>query len=584
MRVSTRLLQFLLLSSLTVWLGASAWAARAQVSGAAIFVVNTLTDASDANLSDSACDIDSGQPGPQCTLRAAIQQANALANTPGITDTIVVSQGTYTLSLGSLIITDSVNVFGDVGAAVTVDGGNAPNVFDVRAGATTDIQSLTVRNANAGGILNQGTLTLSSVAVTNNGVAGISNNYVLRVTNSTISSNGGSGVFNAASGVVQLSSVTLFGNVGNTVHGIDNVGGSVTLRNTILAGTRDSFGNLKADCSGTLTLAGYNLIQNPATCLVGGDTTGYLANVDPLLGTLQNNGGPSPTHALLAASPARNAGNPGGCTDHAGVSLQFDQRGSPAARSQAGRCDLGAYELAAVSVSPATITVNEATGGVTVSAALAVASPVTVTVNVATSNGTALAGVDYGAVSTVLTIPPFSGQASVNIPIINNGTYAPPRSFTVALSGPTGAALMSPTVSTVTITDDEIPLVFLPTIFRDYALAYLQPCETEVNDAFNQANGPIVSGRGYCGANAGREDRDYFSFTAGNGTITLNTTGLTNGAQVHLFYQNTNNRVGFSASPPYQVTHNGSAGLYYAMIYTPQGYTGGQYSLNVTYP
>ncbi|MGQ0602941.1 MAG: choice-of-anchor Q domain-containing protein [Anaerolineales bacterium] len=582
MHVFTRLLRLVLLSSLSVWLGASAWAARAQVSAAAIFVVNTLTDASDANLSDSACDIDSGQPGPQCTLRAAIQQANATAGL----DTIVVSQGTYTLNpgFGGLIITDSVDLYGDIGAAVTVDGGNATRVFDVQAGVSVLLQGLTIRNGTANGVRNFGTLTLTSTAIINNGGSGIFNSGTLRVANSTISTNGGSGLFNAATGAAQLSSVTVANNTSDTASGIDSVtGGTVTLRNSIVAGNKDSLNNPR-DCSGTLTLAGYNLIQNPATCSVGGNTTGFLANIDPLLGPLQNNGGPSHTHALLAASPARNAGNPTACTDHAGTTLLFDQRGSPAARSQAGRCDLGAYELAAVSVSPATVTVNEASGSVAVSATLAVASPVTVTVNVATSNGTALAGVDYGAVSTVLTIPPLSGQAGVNVPIINNGIFAPPRSFMVALSSPTGAALMSPTLSTVTITDDEIPLVFLPAIFRDYAMAYLLPCETEINDAFNQANGPIVSGRGYCGTNAAREDRDYFSFTADNGAITLNTTGLTNGAQVHLYYQNTNNRVGFSASPPYQVTHNGSAGLYYAMIFTPQVYTGGQYSLTAIYP
>jgi CSLREA domain-containing protein len=567
---------------LSLWLAASSGGVRAQVSIAAIFVVNNTADAGDIDLGNPSCDGGVGAPGFRCTLRAAIQQANAIAGL----DTIVVSQGTYILNpaLGSLIISDDVNISGDVGAAVTVDGGNALRVFDIQSGATVDMQSLSIRNGTANGIRNLGTLTLSSAAVVNNGGSGITNSGVLRVANSTISTNGGNGLFNTATGSSQLSSVTVANNIGDNTYGIhSNAGGTVSLRNTIVAGNKDSF-DAPRDCAGTLTLAGYNLIQSTSNCIITGDTTGYQSNVDPLLGALQSNGGSSPTHALAANSPARNAANPAGCTDHAGNPLQFDQRGSPAARVQAGRCDLGAYELAAVSISPATVTVNEASGSVAVSAALAVASPATVTVNVATSNGTALAGVDYGAVNTTLTIPPLSANGSVNVPIINNGTFAPPRSFTVALSSPTGAQLLSPTVSTVTITDDEIPLIYLPAVFRDYATAYLQPCETEINDAFNQANGPIVAGRGYCGTNAAREDRDYFSFTAGSGAISLNTTGLTNGAQVHLFYQNTGNRVGFSASPPYQVTHNGAAGLYYAMIFTPQGYTGGQYSLTATFP
>lgn len=567
---------------LSLWLAASSGGVRAQVSIAASFVVNNTADAGDIDLGNPSCDGGVGAPGFRCTLRAAIQQANAIAGL----DTIVVSQGTYILNpaLGSLIISDDVNISGDVGAAVTVDGGNALRVFDIQSGATVDMQSLSIRNGTANGIRNLGTLTLSSAAVVNNGGSGITNSGVLRVADSTISTNGGNGLFNTATGSSQLSSVTVANNIGDNTYGINsNAGGTVSLRNTIVAGNKDSF-DAPRDCFGTLTLAGYNLIQSTSNCIITGDTTGYQSNVDPLLGALQNNGGSSPTHALAANSPARNAANPAGCTDHAGNPLPFDQRGSPAARVQAGRCDLGAYELAAVSISPATVTVNEASGSVAVSAALAVASPATVTVNVATSNGTALAGVDYGAVNTTLTIAPLSANGSVNVPIINNGTFAPPRSFTVALSSPTGAQLLSPTVSTVTITDDEIPLIYLPAVFRDYATAYLQPCETEINDAFNQANGPIVAGRGYCGTNAAREDRDYFSFTAGSGAISLNTTGLTNGAQVHLFYQNTGNRVGFSASPPYQVTHSGAAGLYYAMIFTPQGYTGGQYSLTATFP
>ena len=67
-----------------------------------------------------------------------------------------------------------------------------------------------------------------------------------------------------------------------------------------------------------------------------------------ILGPLKNNGGPTQTHALVAGSPAIDAGNPGGCRDNSGALLQTDQRGFP--RNVDGnsdgtaRCDIGAVE------------------------------------------------------------------------------------------------------------------------------------------------------------------------------------------------------------------------------------------------
>ena len=70
---------------------------------------------------------------------------------------------------------------------------------------------------------------------------------------------------------------------------------------------------------------------------------------DPLLGPLQNNGGATLTHALLASSPAIDAGDNtlGGCKDNLGATLTTDQRGAmrPVDGGIALRCDIGAYEV-----------------------------------------------------------------------------------------------------------------------------------------------------------------------------------------------------------------------------------------------
>ena len=65
-------------------------------------------------------------------------------------------------------------------------------------------------------------------------------------------------------------------------------------------------------------------MQTVAGCTVNG---GGFTVADPQLGPLQNNGGPTQTHALLAGSSAIDAGNPSGCRDQFGALLQKDQRG-----------------------------------------------------------------------------------------------------------------------------------------------------------------------------------------------------------------------------------------------------------------
>jgi hypothetical protein len=65
---------------------------------------------------------------------------------------------------------------------------------------------------------------------------------------------------------------------------------------------------------------------------------------DPQLGPLQDNGGPTWTHALLPGSPARNAGSNALAVDSTGAPLTFDQRGPDFARQVGSTVDIGAFE------------------------------------------------------------------------------------------------------------------------------------------------------------------------------------------------------------------------------------------------
>jgi len=101
--------------------------------------------------------------------------------------------------------------------------------------------------------------------------------------------------------------------------------------NTIIAGNRAS--TVGQDVEGPLGSLGHNLIGDS---FVTEDPTD-LVGVDPRLGPLQDNGGPTPTRALLPGSPAIDAGDN---TD----APEWDQRGEGFRRIVNNVIDIGAFE------------------------------------------------------------------------------------------------------------------------------------------------------------------------------------------------------------------------------------------------
>jgi len=191
---------------------------------------------------------------------------------------------------------------------------------------------------------------------------GIFNDATLTAVNSTISSNqsgsSGGGISNYQHGMADLSNVTITANTSGIAGagrggGVANTVGTITVRNSIIAGNSDlASGTANPDCEAPnsqgfrypLTSDGYNLIGNTTGCGIVGDTNGNITNQDAGLGPLFANGGPTPTHALEPGSPAIDAANarPPGSGGRACPAT--DQRGVARPQPAGGRCDMGAFE------------------------------------------------------------------------------------------------------------------------------------------------------------------------------------------------------------------------------------------------
>ena len=274
---------------------------------------------------------------------------------------------------GTLIVADSV-----IANNRGVDGGGIYNSSGGSVELINSTLSGNIAEGYGGGIFNDGTFTITQSSLIGNravhtfltfGGGGIANGGTLRVISSTLSGNvadcfgcPGGGIYNLT-GVVTLINSTLSGNTARSGGGVFNqssngfvtivhstlfnnrgpsgganlltFGGPIVLRNSIIANNL-----LSGNCFGNPFInSGHNLQFPNATC---GST---IPVADPLLGPLQDNGGPTLTHALLSGSPAIGAVPVANCSE-----APTDQRG--VMRPQGPACDIGAFEVV-VNQSPA---------------------------------------------------------------------------------------------------------------------------------------------------------------------------------------------------------------------------------------
>lgn len=276
---------------------------------ASTFTVNSSADIPDANPLGGVCETAPGNG--VCTLRGAIQAANVHAGA----DTIMLPANTYLLTQvgaaedkslsGDLDITDSVAIIGAGPGSTIIDGNGAvtgERVFQIFActggGSPCDVghpaivasmSGVTIQHGQspniAGGILNDGALTLTNCTIANNIVSGVNDwgggiysSGTLTLINSTVADNTtgasnayGGGIFNQ--GPMMITNSTISGNktFGGTSSpgsggGIYNVGATATITGSTISGNTAANG-------GGIFKAGYPVVVINST-ISGNSSTG----------------------------------------------------------------------------------------------------------------------------------------------------------------------------------------------------------------------------------------------------------------------------------------------------------------------
>ena len=308
--------------SRTGWVASMiACAAIHGIAHAVTFTATTTLDSLDASPGDGVCADADGQ----CSLRAAIQEANALAGE----DTIMLGAGTYAFTRaggnedaaasGDLDITDDLGLQGTGAEATIIDGGALDRVVDLRGSTphSVRLENLTLRNgflgttawtgsfSGLGGVgirVGTGThLTMSHVDVSDNhsanmfGAVAIDNTGCIegdhvRIIGNTDLDDVGSG--RAASGGIEtdgkntclvLEDSEISGNRGDLSGALHVDGGaSVTFRRTLIADNSARFaGGLELNIGGEVLLENVTIsgnAGNPGAALVDGGTRFTLVN------------------------------------------------------------------------------------------------------------------------------------------------------------------------------------------------------------------------------------------------------------------------------------------------------------------
>lgn len=463
------------------------------------------------------------------SLRQAVANANALPGTDTITfsdgtggtvNFTDAAQDTITLTTGPLSLASEMTVLGTGADKVSVSGNNSSRVFEVTLAGKATIIGLTGTRGNAssrggcidnfgelhlrsvvltsnstidgaGAIYNDGPLTIRDSELSDNECAGsgsgsgagaIYSGRALQVINSTISGNRVvSSVFGLNAGAIHISGgphdpIQIFHSTitANSASGTGSAGGIVYMADQFAIGHCIVAGNVNDRDMYSPVVGvgswGHNLIGKSSGTFgwVASDLLGTtLAPLNPVVGALLANGGPTRTHAVLTGSPAINAGNAAFDPNAYNPPLANDQRGAGFLRA-IGTVDIGAFELQkAVSITALDAAKAEGNGGGTTNFTFTVArtgdlaDSVTLDWNVTGSGVNQAAAADFAATTGQVTLNATEGSKVVNIVVNADTIVEPGEGFTVTLSNPTNGYVLNGSTADGTINNDDSATLLL---------------------------------------------------------------------------------------------------------------------------
>jgi uncharacterized repeat protein (TIGR01451 family) len=242
------------------------------------FTVNMTTDGKDAKLGNGKCDTDLGSTGNQCTLRAAVMEADWW----GTKINIAISSGTYTLTIagagedratkGDLDLRGDITINGTIKRDVIIKAGSGfdDRIFDIPAGISPDvsffgatIQGGSARRKESGGgirALGKGALSISHTTISANSAGG-----------------SGGGLYASNGSVITTGPITVVGNsAGANGGGIDLEGNAkATLSHLTVIGNRAKNGGgmsafVASGATGTAEFSADSTVDGNTATVAGG--------------------------------------------------------------------------------------------------------------------------------------------------------------------------------------------------------------------------------------------------------------------------------------------------------------------------
>ncbi len=410
-------------------------AAQAYAAPAGIIIVNSTLDkvTADPNVCRTS------HTNHICTLRAAVQVANNLGVPTtilvpaGIFKLTLIGAGEDNAATGDLDLKGNVAIVGKGPTYTIIDGYKSDRVFQVLGTATATLKQLTIQNGNPGAddgggikVDQGGKLTVAAsilklnIAV-NGGALYVAAGGTATVASTTVTTNKSS-----AGGIANQGMLTMLGGsvLYNSAGGIVNQGGTMTLTKVTVTRNKNGFGILNT--GGTFSMTGGAVTWNPGG-IYNQDTsaaatiTGVAITNNTNTGVVNNSTGVSSQLAIFKSKIAANT-IVGSCAGVAnlGVSPVTTIISSTISANKATLTGAGLYVASgSLSLSASTINANSGDDG----AGLLVMEGASATVWNDTFTGN-LSGGNGGAINNAGSVLLYNATLVNNVAVAGNAIYA----------------------------------------------------------------------------------------------------------------------------------------------------------------